>query len=72
MEEKHAISVDRLKELRTKGIYNVHDIMDIFGISDSTVYRWVKDKKLKPSKIGKKLFFRKGHIEYIIKKNLLR
>ena len=72
MKEEKILTSARLKEIRSKTIYDTRDIKDIFGISDSTIYRWVKQKKLKPSKIGKKLFFRKGHIETMMRKNAMR
>jgi predicted DNA-binding transcriptional regulator AlpA len=71
MEDK-VLTVARLRELKNKPLLNVKDIMDLFNIKENTIYRWVKRGVLRPSRIQDKLYFRQGHIEQVLRDNVVK
>lgn len=45
------ISEEMIREIK---IYNVEELSEVLGVSTRTLYRYIKDDKIKASKIGAK------------------
>lgn len=48
--------------LMVLGSYTTEQVANHFGVKQSTVRQWVKQKKLKAFKMGNKLFFEKIYL----------
>lgn len=48
-------------------MHTVDDIAELFLVSERTVYRWIKSKKLKAVQIGRVLRITPGDLEQFIK-----
>lgn len=48
-------------------LYTVKECMDQLRISRPTLYRFIKEGKIKPLKMGKKTLFKESALEHFIK-----
>lgn len=48
-------------------MYTVEDIAELFLVSERTVYRWIKIKKLKAVQIGRVLRITPGDLDSFVK-----
>ncbi len=56
-----------MKQKEKSPLYKAHDIRRIFGVTDMTIHRWIKDGKLpKPIKMGRIRYWKKEDVDSIV------
>ena len=64
--QKYANEKDSSKE-EDPHLLSVEESTKILNVSKPTLWRWAKDGYIKPTKIGKRVYYPKSEIEKIIK-----
>lgn len=65
---EHLLKLDKVlhKSNLDPTLVDTEDLMILFKVTSSTIYRWRKEKKLKYFKMGKKIFYRITEVEEYI------
>lgn len=58
-----------LQNIDTKPYLSIKEVSMLLGLSRTTLYRLVKNKKIKASKIGKRVIFKKANIEKLFEES---
>jgi excisionase family DNA binding protein len=54
-------------KLPAKLLYKVKELCELFQVSKPTIYEWIRKGKLKPFRIGSRVFFKGEDVEEMIK-----
>ena len=55
--EKLVASVTETQGLTYKPLFKIAEVCTVFAVSRPTIYEWIKDGKLKPYKIRRRVYF---------------
>jgi excisionase family DNA binding protein len=74
VDEKLTEKTSRRKESASfsPNYYSTKQVMDLFKISKTTVRNWKQDGKLKPYKVGNKVYYKCSDIDTLMKKSIIR
>jgi len=68
IEMERVVSEERAKSKRpVKLLYKVKELCELFQVSKPTIYEWIREGKLKPFRIGSRVFFKGEEVEGLIK-----
>ena len=49
-------------------LYSVDEIADLLKINILTIYKWIKEKKVKAHKIGKRFYIKESDLQALLNK----
>jgi excisionase family DNA binding protein len=64
--EKPAISLTETPGLTYKPLFKIAEVCSFFHVSRPTIYEWIKDGKLKPYKIRRRVYFLWNDIQQLV------
>ena len=64
--EKPAISPTETAGLTYKPLFKIAEVCSFFHVSRPTIYEWIKDGKLKPYKIRRRVYFLWQDIQQLV------
>lgn len=50
----------------SKLLYKVKELCELFQISKPTIYEWIREGRLKPFRIGSRVFFKGSEVEEML------
>ncbi len=63
---RHENSTYETPGLNYKPLYRIGELCQVFSISRLTIYSWIKDGKLKPFKIRRRVYFLWNDIQQLL------
>jgi excisionase family DNA binding protein len=66
-EEMRRVVLEELNSRKeaSKLLYKVKDLCELFQVSKPTIYEWIREGRLKPFRIGSRVFFKGQEVEEI-------
>jgi excisionase family DNA binding protein len=64
--EKPAAAVTETPGLTYKPLFKIAEVCTLFDVTRPTIYEWIKDGKLKPYKIGRRVYFLWNDIQQLL------
>ena len=64
--EKPAVSVTETPGLTYRPLFKIAEVCNVFHVTRPTIYEWIKDGKLKPYKIRRRVYFLWNDIQQLL------